>query len=209
MKVPSLKAPGANRTPKVSPPSHCATPRTGGHLQDLADGSPHVARLDSLAAASGSVQRKRLFPAQQAGVDGNVVDASGFTTSVNFDTNHLFEGGGDIPDPEVRFRTGRRDKGIKRNTVMSEAVLKDEVIDKGDDIEANIPADAVTTLDFPTGSAYQGVRNAKGEIVGVVNNPSVGIKARRIAPDEVEIHHVHEAEIELNLQDDNAFPSLK
>lgn len=209
MKLPSPKAPQADRTSRTSPRgTSTALRQTGGSLQDLADRSPHVARLDSLAAASGPVQGKLLFGAQKAGVGGNVVDASGFTTSPNFDTNHLFEGGGDVPDPEVRFRAGRRPKGFKRNTVVSEAVLKEQVIDKGDEIEGNIPGDAVTTLDFPAGSAYQGVRNAKGEIVGVVNNPRVGIKAQLTAPDMVEIHHIHEAEIELDLTDDNAFPSL-
>jgi|GEM_PF-6564985 len=155
------------------------------------------------AALAPALQRQLLCPAQQAGVDGNVVDAAAVQTSANFDTNHLSN---DNSDSEVHRRLLARK--VPRNTLVDEGTLKLAVIDAADDIEAAAASGAVVQLPFGGETAKQGVRSPDGKrCAGVLQCPTVGIKAR-MAGATVEIHHLHESQTSLGLDSEEAFPSL-
>jgi hypothetical protein len=172
----------------------------GGSIAAVLAASPRQ-RAQQLALPG--LQRKMLSPAQQAGVDGNVVDAVAIQTSVNFDTNHLSN---DNSDKEVSRRLLNR--AVPRNTLVDEATMKLAVIDAADDIEAAVATDAVVQLPFGGETAKQGVRGKDGKSCGgVLQCPTVGIKAR-MAGGAVEIHHLHESQTALGLDSEEAFPSL-
>jgi hypothetical protein len=179
-------------------------------LQEMANNSPQVKQFKAFqemtnqnergeAGTTMTLQRKVILDGPSRGQNANDVAYPTIKTSPNFDTNHLVTGA--INEDVTRARGTARD--IARNTVLKESQLESAILANEDAIVTSTGTDAITQLNFPDGSAKQWIKNGNQ----VYDSPTVGIKAR-VAAGETEIHHIHESTIDLDMGNEEAWPSL-
>jgi hypothetical protein len=170
-----------------------AAPRVLGQ-EATPDPNPRLPADRAQAAGGSTVQRVVVLTAHDY---GNGMREPEIRTSPDFDTNHLVQG--DVTyDEAVRRLNGR--EGVARNTVVSENALRREVGNNDLDLVRNIQADAVTQ--YPFQSPAEAMQASNG---GAIYAATVGVKARRLPNNVVEIHHLHEADIAIHAAD---FPAL-
>jgi hypothetical protein len=117
-------------------------------------------------------------------------------TSENFDTNHLVDG--PVTHDEAIAR--RNSRNTPRNTIINSAALIREVTANDRDLIDRSNSNVVTT--YPFASPAEAMQSTPGS---AAYSATVSLNSRKVAPNIVEIHHLHESQMAIHKDD---FPAL-